>query len=72
MLGPDGTAFGRGWIDIRLAVADSLEEMGNALRKIEFLYKVVSAMTDSAAFRVVVDTADGERKPASGHKWICP
>jgi hypothetical protein len=73
MLGPDGTAFGRGWIDVRLAVADAMEEISNITHRSEFLTRVMSMMTiGPSRTRVVVDTADGERKPATGFRWDCP
>jgi hypothetical protein len=73
MMGPDGTAFGRGWVDVRLPVADSLEECVNSDRKSEFLAGVIAMMaTGPSRISTVVDTADGGRTPARGFKWTCP
>ena len=70
MLGPDGTAFGRGWVDIRLAVADSVDEFSSPMDKAKLLDRILSALIRSTTVSVVVDTADGTRKLVSGSKWI--
>lgn len=70
MLGPDGTAFGRGWIDVRVAVADTLDE---ETHKPDLLARILSLVTvGPLKFSITVDTADGEKRPASGVRWVCP
>lgn len=68
MIGPDGTAFGRGWIDIRLAVADAVESVSN---KAEFLNNILSLMVNQGKVYISATTADGEERSVDGCMWEC-
>jgi hypothetical protein len=58
MVGPDGSAFGRKWMDARLAVADALDECSNPTAAAK---RFATHMSGPAVVSTVVDTADGTR-----------
>lgn len=69
MSGPDGTAFGRGRIDVKLAMANTIEDISD---KQTLLCKLFAAIAIPSIIQTIINTADGEQRPANGYIWICP
>lgn len=70
MLGPDGDAFGRGNVNIEIAIADTLDsKTGNSEN---LLLEIVSCAVRGQFVGVSVMTGDGITHPATGKFWECP
>ena len=68
MIGPDGTCFGRNWLDLRLLIADALETSGGSERA---LRSIIESALAGRAPKIVITMADGSTSPVNGPKWRC-
>jgi hypothetical protein len=70
MVGSDGNAFGRGWIDIQLIVANTMEEPPDLT---SFSNRILnSTLMGGRMHGLVVRTADGGCRLSDGIRWYCP
>ena len=70
MVGPYGDAFGRGWIDVRLVVANAMEESSNLT---SFSARILDVtLMGGYISSLIVRTADGGEILSDNLRWSCP
>lgn len=72
MIGPDGFAFGRGEVDVELAMSNSLDSMDEKEKDATLRSILGYTMSMGRAGCVRIETADGDVERASSSLWKIP